>query len=88
MKIPIDTNKHKCNNIFINNRRSVNTVKTIYVIIHLYFNEAKQEKDSKIHSAYNSYVDALEQVEMFEQLGDYEGWFEIKEVDYYITKIG
>ena len=24
--IPIDTNKHKCNNIFINNRRSINTM--------------------------------------------------------------
>ena len=62
-------------------------MKTIYVIIHHYFNEAKQEKDSKIHSAYNSYVDALEQVEMFEQLGGYEGWFEIKEVDYYTNQI-
>ena len=26
MTIPIDTNKHKCNNIFINNRRSINTM--------------------------------------------------------------
>ena len=63
-------------------------MKTIYVITYHYFNEAKQEKVSKIHSAYNSYVDALEQVEMFEQLGGYEGWFEIKEVDYYINQIG
>ena len=26
MTIPIDTNKYKCNNIFINNRRSINTM--------------------------------------------------------------
>ena len=26
LTIPIDTNKHKCNNIFINNRRSINTM--------------------------------------------------------------
>ena len=53
-------------------------MKTIYVIIIHYFDEAKQEKAFSVHSAYNSYVDALEQVEMFEQLGGYDGWFEIK----------
>lgn len=68
--------------------RGRNPMKTIYVIVYHYFNEAKQEKESGIHSAYNSYVDALEQVEMFEHLGGYDGWFEIKEVDYYITQIG
>ena len=26
LTIPIDTNKYKCNNIFINNRRSINTM--------------------------------------------------------------
>ena len=62
-------------------------MKTIYVIIINYFDEAKQEKASSVHSAYNSYVDAYKQVEMFEQLGGYEGWFEIKEVSYYINQI-
>ena len=62
-------------------------MKTIYVIIHHCFNEVKQEKDSKIHSAYNSYVDALEQVDMFEQLGGYDGWFEIKQVSTYSDRI-
>ena len=63
-------------------------MKTIYLIICHYIDEAKQEKASGVHSAYNSYVDALEQVEMFEQLGGYGGWFEIKEVDYNINQIG
>ena len=62
-------------------------MKTIYVIIIHYFDEAKQEKASSVHSAYNSYVDALEQVEMFEQLGGCDGWFEIKEVGYYTNQI-
>ena len=61
-------------------------MKTIYVIIIHYFDEVKQEKASSVHSAYNSYVDALEQVEMFENLGGYDGWFEIKEVDYYTNQ--
>ena len=65
----------------------INHMKAIYVIVYHYFNEAKQEKDSKIHSAYNSYVEALEQVEMFEQLGGYDGWFEIKYVDYDTNQI-
>ena len=56
-------------------------MKTIYLIIHHYFDEAKQQKANNIHSTYNSYHEALGQVRMFEQLGGYEGWFEIKEVD-------
>ena len=62
-------------------------MKTVYVVIIHYFDEAKQEKVSSVHSAYNSYVYALEQVEMFEQLGGYDGWFEIKEVSYYTNQI-
>ena len=53
-------------------------MKTIYLIIIHYFDEVKQEKASSIHSTYNSYSEALEQVEMFEQLGGYDGWWEIK----------
>ena len=86
MKYSIDTNKYKCNNILINNRRrGINPMKTIYLIIHHYFDEAKQQKANNIHSTYNSYHEALGQVRMFEQLGWHEGWFEIKEVDYYIN---
>ena len=44
-------------------------MKTIYVIVCHYFDEVKQEKANSIHSSYNPYVEALEQVEMFEQLG-------------------
>ncbi len=53
-------------------------MKTIYVIIHHYFDEAKQQKANNIHSTYNSYHEALEKVKMFEHLGGYDGWFEIK----------
>lgn len=56
----------------------VNTMKTIYLIIIHYFDEVKQEKASSIHSTHNSYSEALEQVEMFEQLGGCDGWWEIK----------
>ena len=57
------------------------------VIIHHYFDEAKQEKASSVHSAHNSYSEALEQVEMFEQLGGYDGWFEIKQVTTYSDRV-
>ena len=53
-------------------------MRNIYVIIHHYFDEAKQQKANNIHSTYNSYHKALEQVKMFEHLGGYDGWFEIK----------
>ena len=87
MAIPIDTNKHKCNNIFINNRRSINTMKTIYVIIHHYFDEDKQKAVAMLYSEWDYYSEALCQIEAIKKLSKCEGWFEIKQITTYSDRI-
>ena len=86
LPIPIDTNKHKCNNIFINNRRRY-SMRNIYVIIHHYFDEDNQKAVAMLYSEWDYYSEALCQIEAIKKLSKYEGWFEIKQVTTYSDRI-
>ena len=68
LTIPIDINKHKCNNIFINNRRSINSMRNIYVIVHHYFDEDNQKAVVVLYSEWDFYYEALNQVEVIRKL--------------------
>ena len=88
LTISIDTNKYKCNNIFINNRsRGINTMRNIYVIIHHYFDEDNQKDVAKLYSEWDFYCEALDKVEVIRKLSKYDGWFEIKQVTTYSDRI-
>ena len=54
-------------------------MRTIYVIIHHYFDEDKQKEVNRLYSEWNFYSEALCQIEAIKKLSKYEGWFEIKQ---------
>ena len=62
-------------------------MKTIYVIIHHYFDEAKQQPFAMLYSEWDYYSEALCQIEAIKKLSKYEGWFEVKQVTTYSDRI-
>ena len=68
LTILVDTNKHKCNNIFINRRRGINSMRNIYVIVHHYFDEDNQKAVAVLYSEWDFYCEALNQVEVIRKL--------------------
>lgn len=52
-----------------------------------HFDEDNQKAVAVLYSEWDFHYEALNQVEMFEQLGGYEGWFEIKQVSTYSDRI-
>ena len=62
-------------------------MRTIYVIIHHYFDEDKQKEVNRLYSEWNFYSEALYQIETIKKLSKYEGWFEIKQVTTYSDRI-
>ena len=51
-------------------------MKTIYVIIHHYFDEDKQKE---VYPEWDYYPEALCQIEAIKKLSKCEGWFEVKQ---------
>ena len=66
---------------------SFSTMKTIYVIIHHYFDEDEQKEVNMLYSEWDYYSEALCQIEAIKKLSKYEGWFEIKQVTTYSDRI-
>ena len=62
-------------------------MKTIYVIIHHYFDEDKQKEVDMLYSEWDYYSETLCQIEAIKKLSKYEGWFEIKQVTTYSDRI-
>ena len=62
-------------------------MKTIYVIIHHYFDEYNQKAVAMLYSEWDYYSEALCQIEAIKKLSKYEGWFEIKQVTTYSDRI-
>ena len=59
-------------------------MKTIYVIIHHYFDEDKQKE---VYPEWDYYPEALCQIEAIKKLSKCEGWFEVKQVTTYSDRI-
>ena len=59
-------------------------MKTIYVIIHHYFDEDEQKE---VYSEWDYYSEALCQIEAIKKLSKCEGWFEVKQVTAYGERI-
>ena len=62
-------------------------MRTIYVIIHHYFDEDKQKEVDMLYSEWDYYSEALCQIEVIKKLSKYEGWFEVKQVTAYSDRI-
>ena len=62
-------------------------MKTIYVIIHHYFDEDEQKEVDMLYSEWAYYSEALCQIEAIKKLSKCEGWFEVKQVTTYSDRI-